>query len=402
MKILIIGAGGVGRVAVHKCAQLPEVFRSITLASRRRASCEEIAASVTGDILIAQLDADVKRDVEALIVSTGADLVLHVALPYQNLVIMEACRDTGVHYIDTAIYEHPDDPNFWYDSQLVYHDEYMERSITALLGSGFDPGVTNVFCAYAQKHLFDEIHYVDIVDCNGGDNGLPFATNFNPEINLREVTLPGRFWENGELKTFEPMTKFDTFDFPGVGPRKAYMMAHEEIESLVTHLKGIKRMRFWMTFSDDYLEHLRVLQNVGLTRIDPVMFEGSEIIPIRFLKAMLPNPSDLGARTQGQTCIGCIFEGVKNGERTKTFIYNNCDHEEAFAEVGSQAVSYTTGVPAMIGAKLVGTGVWQEPGVYNMEQFDPDPFMDDLNTYGLPWHINELPLPAEFGSESLD
>ena len=389
-RVLIIGAGGVGRVVAHKCAALREVFTDICLASRTLSKAQQIASEVKGEIEIAQLDADRVSDTVALIRSFNADLVIHVALPYQDLAIMDACLEAGVDYLDTANYEPPDQARFEYRWQWDYQQRFQSAGLMALLGSGFDPGVTNVFCAYAQKHLFDEIHEVDILDCNAGDHGHPFATNFNPEINIREVTAPGRYWEQGQWKQTEPLSVSREFDFPEVGLRRAYLMYHEELESLSLHLKGLKRIRFWMTFGEAYLNHLKVLENVGMTGIEPVSFQGQEIIPLQFLKALLPDPASLGPRTQGQTCIGCLIHGVKEGKPRRIFLYNVCDHQSCYQEVKSQAVSYTTGVPAMIGAKQILTGQWRQPGVFNMEQCDPDPFMNDLNHFGLPWQIKEF------------
>lgn len=391
--VLIIGAGGVGSVVAHKCAQVPEVFSHICLASRTLARCEAIRDSVrekTGrDIAIARVDADRVAETVALIEQYKPALVVNVALPYQDLAIMDACLATGVAYLDTANYEPPDEAKFCYKWQWDYQERFREKGLMALLGSGFDPGVTNVFCAYAQKHLFDEIHTVDILDANAGDHGHPFATNFNPEINIREVTARGKYWENGQWLETEPLSVRQSFDFPAIGPKNAYLMYHEELESLAKNIKGLKRIRFWMTFSDNYLKHLEVLQNVGMTAITPVLYEGREIVPLKFLKAVLPDPASLGVRTKGKTCIGCLVEGVKDGKARKVFIYNVCDHEECFREVGSQAISYTTGVPAMIGAMLMLTGAWQGKGVFNMEELDPDPFMEKLNLHGLPWIVQE-------------
>lgn len=389
-RVLIIGAGGVGRVVAHKCAALREVFTDICLASRTLSKAQQIASEVKGEIEIAQLDADRVSDTVALIRSFNADLVIHVALPYQDLAIMDACLEAGVDYLDTANYEPPDQARFEYRWQWDYQQRFQSAGLMALLGSGFDPGVTNVFCAYAQKHLFDEIHEVDILDCNAGDHGHPFATNFNPEINIREVTAPGRYWEQGQWKQTEPLSVSREFDFPEVGLRRAYLMYHEELESLSLHLKGLKRIRFWMTFGEAYLNYLKVLENVGMTGIEPVSFQGQEIIPLQFLKVLLPDPASLGPRTQGQTCIGCLIHGVKEGKPRRIFLYNVCDHQSCYQEVKSQAVSYTTGVPAMIGAKQILTGQWRQPGVFNMEQCDPDPFMNDLNHFGLPWQIKEF------------
>jgi saccharopine dehydrogenase (NAD+, L-lysine-forming) len=392
-KVIIIGAGGVGNVVVHKCAQVPEVFERIVLASRTPAKCRQIArdvADATGrKVQTAQVDADDARQVARLIREQKPDLVVNVALPYQDLPIMDACLATGVDYLDTANYEPPDKAKFEYKWQWAYRARYKKKGIMALLGSGFDPGVSNVYCAYAQKHYFDQIHTVDIVDCNAGDHGHPFATNFNPEINIREVTQRGKYWEKGRWVEIDPMSIGQDIDYPEVGPRKSYVLYHEELESLVRHIKGLKRIRFWMTFSDNYLTHLRVLQNVGLTRIDEVEFEGHKIVPLKFLKALLPDPGSLGVGYKGKTCIGCIFEGVKAWKQRRLMIYNVCHHAACYKEVKAQAVSYTTGVPAMIGAKMILEGRWQGQGVFNMEQFDPDPFMDDLNRYGLPWKVLE-------------
>ena len=389
-RVLIIGAGGVGRVVAHKCAALREVFTDICLASRTLSKAQQIASEVKGEIEITQLDADRVSDTVALIRSFNAELVIHVALPYQDLAIMDACLEAGVDYLDTANYEPPDQARFEYRWQWDYQQRFQSAGLMTLLGSGFDPGVTNVFCAYAQKHLFDEIHEVDILDCNAGDHGHPFATNFNPEINIREVTAPGRYWEQGQWKQTEPLSVSREFDFPEVGLRRAYLMYHEELESLSLHLKGLKRIRFWMTFGEAYLNHLKVLENVGMTGTEPVSFQGQEIIPLQFLKVLLPDPASLGPRTQGQTCIGCWIHGVKEGKPRRIFLYNVCDHQSCYQEVKSQAVSYTTGVPAMIGAKQILTGQWRQPGVFNMEQCDPDPFMNDLNHFGLPWQIKEF------------
>ncbi len=390
-KVLIIGAGGVSGVVVHKCAQLAEVFSEITLASRTESKCKAIAAQLNRPIKTAQVDADNVPELVALIKAEQPDLVVNVALPYQDLHIMDACLEAGVDYLDTANYEPPETAKFEYSWQWAYQDKFKAAGLTALLGSGFDPGVTNVYTAYLKKHHFDEIHYLDIIDCNAGDHGKPFATNFNPEINIREVTAKGRYWENGDWVETDPLSVNQEFDFPAeIGPKKIYMMYHEELESITKHFPEIKRARFWMTFSDNYLKHLEVLGNVGMTGIEPVMFEGREIIPLQFLKALLPDPASLGPLTKGKTCIGCLVQGVKDGQPKTLFVYNVCDHEACYAEVKSQAISYTTGVPAMIGAKMILEGKWKKPGVWNMEQFDPDPFMEDLNKYGLPWQIVEI------------
>jgi len=393
-KVLIIGAGGVGGVVTHKCADDSDTFSAIVLASRTLSRCEKIQTQVRElrgrEIEIAQVDADDVAQTVALIKRVQPALVINVALPYQDLPLMDACLEAGVDYLDTANYEPPDEAKFEYKWQWDYQGRFESAGIMALLGSGFDPGVTNVFCAYAQKHLFDEIDYVDILDCNGGDHGHPFATNFNPEINIREITQRGRYWENGEWVEVDPMSQSRMFDFPEVGERKAYLLYHEELESLVKHIDGLKRIRFWMTFGDEYLTHLRVLQNVGMTRIDPVEYEGREIVPIQFLKALLPDPSTLGENYTGKTSIGCLIEGSKDGKPRKVFIYNVCDHEESWKEVRAQAVSYTTGVPTMVGAKMMLTQQWRGRGVFNVEQYDPDPFLKELAVRGLPWHVKEL------------
>ncbi|MBT3597740.1 MAG: saccharopine dehydrogenase family protein [Verrucomicrobia bacterium] len=391
-RVLIIGAGGVGRVVAHKCAQLPDVFSDICLASRTQSKCDQIASELNCPIQTAALNADEVGQTVNLIKRFRPDLVINVALPYQDLAIMDACLEADVDYLDTANYEPPDEARFEYKWQWAYQEKFKKAGRMALLGSGFDPGVTNVFCAYAQKHLFDEIEQVDILDCNAGDHGYPFATNFNPEINIREVTSIGRYWEEGDWKETPPLSVKRDFDFPEVGVRRAYLMYHEELESLALHLKGLKRIRFWMTFGESYLTHLRVLENVGMTGIKPVEFQGQQIVPLQFLKALLPDPASLGPRTKGKTCIGCLIDGSKDGKRRRVFIYNVCDHQACYEEVKSQAVSYTTGVPAMIGAKQILSGQWREPGVFNMEQLDPDPFMTDLNACGLPWNVLEMPV----------
>lgn len=389
-RVLIIGAGGVGSVVVHKCAQAPDVFSQIMLASRTVDKCHQIAREVatrTGQtIQTTAVDADQSAQVVQLIESFQPALVMNLALPYQDLSIMEACLETGVNYLDTANYEPPDVAHFEYKWQWAYHERFAAKGLMALLGSGFDPGVTNVFCAWAQKHHFDAMHELDIIDCNAGDHGHPFATNFNPEINIREVTAKGRYWQDGRWVETAPLSESMEFDFPeGIGPRKCYLMYHEELESLVKHFSGLRRARFWMTFGDSYLKHLEVLQNIGMTRIDPVMYDGRPIVPLKFLKAVLPDPASLGASTRGRTCIGCVIKGMKDGKPKKYYIYNICEHEAAYREVGSQAISYTTGVPAMIGAMLMLTGQWRGEGVFNMEQLPPDPFMQKLNLHGLPW-----------------
>ena len=385
-KVMIIGAGGVGQVVTHKCAQVPEVFSEIILASRAEEKCRKIADQINRKIETAQVDADNVPELTALIKKTKPDMVINVALPYQDLTIMDACLETGIHYLDTANYEPKDEAKFCYKWQWEYQQKFKDRKLMGLLGSGFDPGVTNVFTAHALKHHFDEIHELDIIDCNAGDHGQPFATNFNPEINIREVTQRGKYWEDGEWIETDPLSVKKDFDFPeGIGVKKIYLMYHEELESLTKNIPTIKKARFWMTFSDNYLNHLKVLENIGMTRIDPVEYNGQEIIPLQFLKALLPDPASLGPLTKGKTCIGCLIKGIKDGREKKYYIYNICDHEEAYKEVRSQAISYTTGVPAMIGAKMMMTGKWMSNGIFNMEDNDPDPFMEDLNRYGLPW-----------------
>ncbi len=394
---MIIGAGGVATVAAHKCAQVPEVFKDIMVASRTLSKCNAIADSLRNryhkDIETARVDADNVPELAQLIGSYKPDVVLNLALPYQDLHIMDACLLTGVDYIDTANYEPLDEARFEYGWQWAYQDLFRDKGILALLGSGFDPGVTNVFTAYAQKHFFDEIHYLDILDCNAGSHGHVFATNFNPEINIREVTQVVRHWKNG--KWIETPAIIDegsvhfSFDYPVVGARESYLLYHEELESLVRNVKGLKRARFWMTFSENYLTHLKVLRNVGMTRIDEIEYQGCKIVPIQFLKALLPEPASLGTKYTGKTVIGNIMTGTKDGKPESRYIYNVCDHEDAFNETGTQAIAYTTGVPAMIGAMMVMTGTWQGDGVFNMEEFDPDPFMENLTKYGLPWQVVE-------------
>lgn len=390
-KVLIIGAGGVGRVVTHKCAALPDVFESICLASRTVSKCDTIASELSREIQTAQLDADDPEQTAALIRKVEADIVINVALPYQDLTIMEACLATGAQYVDTANYEPKDEAKFHYGWQWAYQDRFENAGIMALLGSGFDPGVTNVFTAWLHKHEFDEIHTLDILDCNAGDHGQAFATNFNPEINIREITQRGKFWQDGQWVETDPLSVSKSHTFPdGIGDKQIYLLYHEELESLVKHFPKIRQARFWMTFGEAYLTHLRVLENVGMTRIDPVNYKGTEVIPLEFLKALLPDPASLGKSTKGKTCIGCLVEGVKDGAAKKAFLYNSCDHEACFREVNAQAISYTTGVPAMIGAKMIAEGKWTGKGVFNMEQFDPDPFMEDLNRYGLPWKLEIL------------
>lgn len=394
-KILIIGCGGVASVAIQKCCQVSEVFTEMCIASRTVSKCEALKEKLEGKtntkITTAQVDADNVDELIALIEKEKPEVVLNLALPYQDLTIMDACLATKVHYIDTANYEPEDIAKFEYKWQWAYRERFEEAGITALLGSGFDPGVTSVFSAYALKHYFDEINYIDIMDCNAGDHGYPFATNFNPEINIREVSAKGSYWEDGHWVETEPMEIKRVYNFPEVGEKDMYLLHHEEIESLALNIPGIKRIRFFMTFGQSYLTHLKCLENVGMTSIEPIMYEGKEIIPLQFLKAVLPDPASLGPRTVGKTNIGCIFIGKKDGKEKKLYIYNVCDHQECYKEVGSQAISYTTGVPAMIGAMMIMNGTWNKAGVYNIEEFDPDPFMEALNKYGLPWKISEDP-----------
>jgi len=393
-KVLIIGAGGVGRVVAHKCAEKPDVFSEITIASRTIEKCSKIAESVkkrTGnEINTEKVDADNIDELVELFFKIQPDIVINVALPYQDLAIMEACLKTGVSYLDTANYEPPEEAKFEYSWQWAYQEKFTEKGLTAILGCGFDPGVTNIFCAYAKDKIFDSIEYIDIIDCNAGDHGHPFATNFNPEINIREITQDGKYWEEGEWKYTPPLSESKVIDFPGVGKKRAYLLYHEEEESLVRNFPGLKKIRFWMTFSDEYITHLRVLQNVGMTGIKPVEFEGHKIIPLKFLKALLPDPASLSEGYSGKTSIGCIIEGLKDGKRIKKILYNICEHEIAHNEVGAQAVSYTTGVPAALGAEMYLRGIWNRPGVWNVEQLNPVPFLDELGERGLPWNIKDL------------
>lgn len=394
-RTVIIGAGGVGNVVAHKCAQDAATFGEIWLASRTLAKCDAIAADIkaaTGvEIKTAQLDADNVAEVVAFLKKVKPKILLNIALPYQDLTLMDACLEAGVHYLDTANYEPRDNPRFEYMWQWAYQEKFKEAGLTAILGSGFDPGVTNAYCAYALKHFFEEIETVDIIDANAGNHGLPFATNFNPEINLREITANGRYWENGEWKETKPLEISHDFEFPdpAVGTKRIYLLFHEELESLAQNLPGLKRIRFWMTFSENYINHLTVLKNVGMTSIEPVEINGQSIIPLQFLQKVLPDPASLGPLTKGKTCIGCLITGrlKGTGEIASKFIYNVCDHEECYAEVKSQAISYTAGVPAMIGGRQLLSGAWLKPGVWNVEQLDPDPYMADLNAWGLPWEV---------------
>ncbi len=397
-KALIIGAGGVAGVVVHKCCQNAEVFSEILVASRTQSKCDAFKQKLEGGrtvIHTARVDADNVAELVALIGDFQPEVVINVALPYQDLSIMDACLATGVHYLDTANYEPPETPRFEYKWQWAYRERFESAGLCAILGCGFDPGVTGVFSAYAQKHYFDEIHTIDILDANGGDHGYPFATNFNPEINIREITARGRYWREGEWIETEPLAVKRLFDFDGIGPKEAYLLYHEELESLAVNIRGLRQIRFFMTFSQNYINHLTVLQNVGMTSIEPVEFDGRLIQPLQFLKAVLPDPASLGPRTRGKTNIGCICRGIKDGRPVAYYVYNICDHQECYREVGSQAISYTTGVPAMIGAKLLMQGIWKKPGVYNVEEFDPDPFMRELNTQGLPWKEDFNPPEVE-------
>ncbi|MBO7563668.1 MAG: saccharopine dehydrogenase family protein [Clostridiales bacterium] len=398
-KALIIGCGGVASVAIAKCCQNSEVFTEIMIASRTLSKCdalkEKLQPTTKTIIHTRQVDADKVPELVAIMEEFKPDVCLNLALPYQDLTIMDACLATKTPYVDTANYEPVDTAKFEYKWQWAYHDRFKEAGITALLGSGFDPGVTGVFSAYALKHQFDEINYIDILDCNGGDHGYPFATNFNPEINIREVSAKGSYWEDGKWVETEPMEIKRVYNFDQVGEKDMYLLHHEELESLGKNIPGIKRIRFFMTFGQSYLTHLKCLENVGMTSIEPVIYEGHEIVPLQFLKFMLPDPATLGPRTVGKTNIGCIFKGKKDGKEKKYYLYNVCDHQECYKEVGSQAISYTTGVPAMIGAMLIMNGTWKRPGVYNIEEFDPDPFMDALNKWGLPWIEDFNPVEVE-------
>lgn len=389
--VLIIGAGGVGRVVAHKCVMNGSTFDRIILASRTLTRCEEIQSELPkGSLEIATVDADNTQEVIDLIKRVKADILINVALPYQDLTIMDACIATQIPYLDTANYEHPDEAKFEYKLQWEKDQAFKDAGIMGLLGSGFDPGATNVFCAYAQKHYFDEIHTIDILDCNAGDHGYAFATNFNPEINLREVSAKGRYWENGKWIETEPMEIMQVWDYPEVGPKDSYLLYHEEMESLVKHIKGLKRIRFFMTFGQSYLTHMKCLENVGMLGIKEVEHKGMKIVPMEFLKTLLPDPASLGPRTKGKTNIGIVAEGLKDGKKRKIYIYQIKDHEECYAEVKAQGVSYTTGVPAVIGAKLMVEGKWSGKGVFNMEQLDPDFFMEEMNAQGLPWNVREM------------
>ncbi|MDY0015147.1 MAG: saccharopine dehydrogenase family protein [Bacteroidales bacterium] len=396
-KVLIIGAGGVGAVVTFKCAGVPEVFGDIMLASRTKSKCDKIAASIGNNrIQTARVDADNVPELIALLNDFKPDIVINVALPYQDLTIMDACLATKTNYLDTANYEPKDVAKFEYKWQWAYQERFKEAGIMAVLGCGFDPGVTGVFTAYAAKHYFDEMQFLDIVDCNAGDHGKAFATNFNPEINIREITQKGRYWKNGEWIETEPLEIHKPIVYPNIGARESYLLYHEELESLVKNFPTIKRARFWMTFGQKYINVLNVLQEIGMTSIKPILYEGKEIVPLQFLKAVLPEPSSLGENYKGETSIGCQIKGIKDGKETTYYVWNNCNHAEVYKECGAQAVSYTTGVPAMIGAMMVLTGKWSGKGVFNVEEFNPDPFMEMLNAYGLPWKEQvDRPLPVE-------
>ncbi|WP_455497149.1 saccharopine dehydrogenase family protein [Coprobacter sp.] len=387
-KVLIIGAGGVGTVVAHKVAKNPDVFTEIVLASRTKSKCDAIAKAIGSDrITTAQVDADNVNELIELFNTHKPDIVINVALPYQDLTIMDACLACGVNYLDTANYEPLDEAKFEYKWQWAYQDRFKEAGLTAILGCGFDPGVSGIYTAYAAKHYFKEMHYLDIVDCNAGDHGKAFATNFNPEINIREVTQKGKYYEGGKWIYTEPHEIHKPLNYPNIGPKESYVIYHEELESLVKNYPTLKRARFWMTFGQEYLTHLRVIQNIGMARIDPIMYNGVEIVPIQFLKAVLPNPGELGENYVGETSIGCRIKGIdKEGKEMTYYVYNNCSHHDAYLETGAQGVSYTTGVPAMIGAMMFLKGLWKKPGVFNVEEFDPDPFMEQLNKQGLPWH----------------
>ena len=386
-KVLIIGAGGVATVAAHKVAKNADVFTDVMIASRTKSKCDAIVKAIGNPaIQTAQVDADDVDQLVRLFESFRPDIVMNLALPYQDLTIMEACLKTGVNYLDTANYEPKDEAHFEYSWQWAYKERFEQAGLTAILGCGFDPGVTSIYTAYAAKHYFDEIQYLDIVDCNAGDHHKAFATNFNPEINIREITQKGLYWEDGKWIETEPLAIHRPLAYPNVGPRESYLLHHEELESLVKNYPTIKRARFWMTFGQEYLTHLRVIQNIGMASIKPINYNGMEIVPLQFLKAVLPNPQDLGANYEGETSIGCRIRGLKDGKEHTYYVYNNCSHRAAYEETGMQGVSYTTGVPATIGARLFMLGQWKRPGVWNVEEFDPDPFMDELNKQGLPWH----------------
>ncbi len=400
-KVLIIGAGGVGRVVAFKCAQHPEIFSQIMLASRTESKCEDIMSDVKRatdhqHLHTAKVDAENVPELVSLIRSFQPAMVIHVALPYQDLTIMEACLEAGVHYLDTANYEPKEEAKFEYSWQWAYQDRFREKGLMAVLGCGFDPGVTGIFTAHAAKHHFDEIHYLDIVDCNAGDHGKAFATNFNPEINIREVTQKGKYYQDGQWIETEPHEISKEINYPNIGPKNSYLIYHEELESLVKNFPTIKRARFWMTFSEEYLTHLRVIQNIGMAGIEPVKYKGVDIVPLEFLKAVLPDPGELGENYKGETSIGCRIRGIKDGEEKTYYIWNNCSHEAAYKETGAQGVSYTTGVPATVGAMMMLTGKWQGEGVFNVEELNPDPFLEKLGPMGLPWEeISDVDIEFE-------
>ena len=386
-RVLIIGAGGVATVAAHKVAKNADVFSDIMIASRTQSKCDDIVRAIGNPkIKTADVDADNIDELVRLFDEFKPDLVMNLALPYQDLTIMEACLRHGCSYLDTANYEPKDEAHFEYSWQWAYKERFEAAGLTAILGCGFDPGVTSIFTAYAAKHHFDEIQYLDIVDCNAGDHHKAFATNFNPEINIREITQKGLFWEDGQWRETEPLEIHKTLNYPNVGPKESYLLHHEELESLVKNYPTIRRARFWMTFGQEYLTHLRVIQNIGMDSIKPINYNGMEIVPLQFLKAVLPNPQELGENYEGETSIGCRIRGLKDGKEQTYYIYNNCSHQAAYEETGMQGVSYTTGVPACIGARMFMLGEWKRPGVWNVEEFDPDHFMDELNKQGLPWH----------------
>ncbi|MCQ2206624.1 MAG: saccharopine dehydrogenase family protein [Paludibacteraceae bacterium] len=389
-KVLIIGAGGVATVAAHKVAQNHDVFTDIVIASRTKSKCDKLAADILKrenvKVETDQVDADSVPELVALLKKHKPELVMNLALPYQDLTIMDACLECGVNYLDTANYEPKDEAHFEYSWQWAYKEKFEKAGLTAILGCGFDPGVSGVYTAYAAKHHFDEIEYLDIVDCNAGNHHKAFATNFNPEINIREITQKGRYWQDGEWVQTGALEIHKALTYPNIGPRESYLMYHEELESLVKNFPTIKRARFWMTFGQEYLTHLRVIQDIGMARIDEVDYNGVKIVPLQFLKAVLPNPQDLGENYEGETSIGCRIRGKKDGKELTYYVYNNCSHQEAYKETGMQGVSYTTGVPAMIGALMFAKGLWKKAGVWNVEEFDPDPFMVELNKQGLPWH----------------
>ena len=401
-KVLIIGAGGVGNVVVKKCAMNPEVFSEVVLASRTKSKCDAIAEEcakigLPTKVETAQVDADNVPELVALINKVKPFMIINVALPYQDLTIMDACLETGIHYMDTANYEPKDVAKFEYSWQWAYQERFKNAGLMALLGCGFDPGVTQVYTAYANKYHFDEMHYLDIIDCNAGDHGKAFATNFNPEINIREITQKGKYWENGKWIEIEAMSIHKPIDYPGIGPKESYVLYHEELESLVKNFPTLKRARFWMTFGQQYITHLNVLENVGMTSIKPIKFQGMDIVPLEFLKAVLPEPSSLGENYSGETSIGCQIKGIKDGIDKTYYVWNNCKHQDCWKEVQAQGVSYTTGVPAMLGAMMMITGEWMKPGVWNCEDMNPDPFMAMLNIHGLPWHeVVNGTLPHEY------